>query len=82
MRAFFRAADSDHNNVLSEQEFVKVLKDNFRADLTPQEFHTLMSEIDLNEDGNIDIDEFISFMEVGLEFPLSEKSKNALLFIR
>ena len=35
MRAFFAAADSDHNNLLTEQEFVKVLKDQFKIDLTP-----------------------------------------------
>ena len=48
MRAFFTAADSDHNNLLTEQEFVKVLKDQFKIDLTAAEIHELVSEIDVN----------------------------------
>ncbi len=82
MRAFFQAADTDHNNTLSEQELVKVLKENFKIDLTPAEIHELVSEIDMNEDCSIDIDEFIGFLTVGLDQQLSEKSHNAVLIIR
>eukprot|EP00003_Mantamonas_plastica_P028838 TRINITY_DN670_c0_g1_i5.p1 TRINITY_DN670_c0_g1~~TRINITY_DN670_c0_g1_i5.p1 ORF type:complete len:589 (+),score=225.67 TRINITY_DN670_c0_g1_i5:124-1890(+) len=55
--AVFAHYDVDGNNCLNSEEFNDLLSTHF--DLTPQEIVTLMRRYDLNEDGSINMAEFL-----------------------
>merc|ERR1711959_196950 len=57
LMAYFRAHDTDNSGFLSRKEFKECMK-NADLGLTRQEINALMSEIDVDGDGNISIDEF------------------------
>jgi len=55
--SYFRVHDTDKSGYLSRKEFKECMK-NADLGLTRQEINALMSEIDVDGDGNISIDEF------------------------
>ena len=81
MRRAFADADLDGNGVLSEAEFKQCLKD-AALGLTKQQINVLMSETDLNGDGNVCYEEFVPichgiFVEMFKEDILRKEVRNS-----
>jgi len=78
--AYFRAHDTDNSGFLSRKEFKECMK-NADLGLTRQEINALMSEIDVDGDGNISLEEFDNiFFEMLVEIVSAaaiEESRNA-----
>ncbi len=62
----FLDADIDHSGTLSLDEIYSVIL-KMGAEVSMEELVELMNEIDVNRDGTLDIDEFISMMNMGDE---------------
>ena len=60
--AAFHAADTENNNHLTLHEFVAALKA-LNFEYSNDEFLTIFNSVDLNENGVIDIDEFLLMFE-------------------
>merc|ERR1711988_787684 len=77
---YFRAHDTDNSGFLSRKEFKECMK-NADLGLTRQEINALMSEIDVDGDGNISLEEFDNiFFEMLVEIVSAaaiEESRNA-----
>jgi len=81
MRRAFADADADGNGVLSEGEFKQCLQD-AALGLTKQQINVLMSETDLNGDGNVCYEEFVPicygiFVEMFKEDILRKEVRNS-----
>ena len=70
LRKVFLEADVDYSGYLSVGELWSALKKK-GADITLDDVCQLMAEIDIDRDGQLDIDEFISLMSLGDQLPLS-----------
>ena len=68
-------ADTDYSGYLSINELWQALKKQ-GADVTLDEVCQLMAEIDIDRDGQLDIDEFISLMKQGDQLEFSSNSKS------
>ena len=81
-RALFREADTDHSGFLTaDQVYAVLLKQG--VDLSREELVALMEEFDMNADASLDIDEFVTMMNLGDGVQFSgEASKNSYLKIR
>jgi Ca2+-binding EF-hand superfamily protein len=64
LRALFLEADVDFSGFLSVMELYNIFK-KLGADVSENDIIELMTEIDVDRDGELDIDEFISLMTVG-----------------
>ncbi len=64
MRALFLEADVDFSGFLSVMELYNIFK-KLGADVSENDIIELMTEIDVDRNGELDIDEFISLMTVG-----------------
>jgi Ca2+-binding EF-hand superfamily protein len=64
LRALFLEADVDFSGFLSVMELYNIFK-KLGADVTENDIIELMTEIDVDRNGELDIDEFISLMTVG-----------------
>jgi len=77
---YFRAHDVDNSGFLSRKEFKECMQ-NSELGLTRREINALMAEIDVDGDGNINLDEFDSiFFEMLVEIVSSaalEESRNS-----
>lgn len=60
----FLEADTDYSGFLSVGELYNIFK-KIGADVTEDDIIELMTEIDVDRNGELDIDEFISLMTVG-----------------
>ena len=81
MRQAFADADADGNGVLSEAEFKQCLQD-AALGLTKQQINVLMSETDLDGDGNVCYEEFVPicygiFVEMFKEDILRKEVRNS-----
>ena len=81
MRRAFADADADGNGVLSEGEFKQCLQD-AALGLTKQQINVLMSETDLDGDGNVCYEEFVPicygiFVEMFKEDLLRKEVRNS-----
>jgi len=78
--SYFRAHDVDNSGFLSRKEFKECMKSS-ELGLTRQEINALMSEIDVDGDGNINLEEFDSiFFEMLVEIVSAaalEESRNS-----
>merc|ERR1712216_976025 len=78
--SYFRAHDVDNSGFLSRKEFKECMKSS-ELGLTRQEINALMSEIDVDGDGNISLEEFDNiFFEMLVEIVSAaaiEESRNA-----
>ena len=57
----FQLVDTDHGGTITKSEFTNLLH-TLRVQVTPDEIEAMMSEIDNNDDGEIDFEEFITIM--------------------
>ena len=64
LRKVFLEADVDYSGYLSVGELWAALKKK-GADISLDDVCQLMAEIDIDRDGQLDIDEFISLMSLG-----------------
>lgn len=64
LRKKFLEADTDYSGYLSVDELYIALKKG-GADISHEDIINLMSEIDIDKNGEIDIDEFITLMTMG-----------------
>lgn len=64
LRKKFLEADTDYSGYLSVDELYIALKKG-GADVTQDDIIMLMNEIDIDRNGEIDIDEFITLMTMG-----------------
>jgi Ca2+-binding EF-hand superfamily protein len=64
LRALFLEADVDFSGFLSVMELYNIFK-KLGADVSENDIIELMTEIDVDRNGELDIDEFISLMTVG-----------------
>ena len=62
LRAMFYEADIDNSGYISMDELYNFFKLKLKADITKEELKELVREIDLDFDGKLDIDEFITLM--------------------
>ena len=69
LRKVFLEADVDYSGYLSVGELWAALKEK-GADISLDDVCQLMAEIDIDRDGQLDIDEFISLMSLGDQLPL------------
>ncbi len=82
LRKMFKEADADHSNFLSMVELQKVLQQ-LGVDLNAQQMKELMSEMDLDSNANVDIDEFIAFLSVAEQLKFKNPgSKSVMINIR
>jgi calmodulin len=58
MKSIFKLADKDESGTLERHEFMNILK-SVDIDISPFEMEILLSEIDSNNNGLIDFEEFI-----------------------
>lgn len=72
MRAKFREADTDYSGFLSVDEFYACLL-SMGTDVSRQEVVNMFTEFDVNQDMQIDIDEFIKFFSVGEQIEFQEE---------
>jgi len=61
MREAFSLFDSDNSGSITVEELAKVMKNLGQAS-TPEEIKTMINEVDENNDGEIDFDEFLEMM--------------------
>ncbi|CAE8656747.1 unnamed protein product, partial [Polarella glacialis] len=61
----FRVFDRDGNGKISKEELAQVLADGAVSAMLVQDVESLMNEIDVNGDGEVDFDEFLLMMRKG-----------------
>ena len=78
----FLEADIDHSGTLSVDEIYSVIL-KIGAEVSMEELIELMNEIDVDRDGELDIDEFVALMNMGDEIQFrSAAAKNTFMHIR
>ncbi len=61
--SIFHAADINGNGRLNSREFKKLLRKEFHIDISDEDLEILISRFDADGDGDIDIEEFLVFIE-------------------
>jgi len=61
IRAAFEKLDADHNGYITRDELIQALESNSR--LTEEEIDSIVEEVDVNGDGNIDYPEFLAMIK-------------------
>ena len=71
----FKEEDSDKLNYLTPIQMKHLLKEKLQCDLTEKEMEELIDVVDVNNDGMIDIDEFIKLLSSAVK---NESMKNTI----
>jgi Ca2+-binding EF-hand superfamily protein len=77
----FYDADINKDGVLTFDELYNLFS-KINPDMTRNDLMTLMKEIDENNDGKLDIDEFIALMQMDPETMRSESSSKTMLKLK
>jgi calmodulin len=78
LRRLFKQFDSDQNNFLGKQEFKEALS-HLQINLSEVQLNDLIREIDLDNNGIIDIDEFIAFLSLAEQVKFKNPANKAIL---
>jgi hypothetical protein len=78
LRRLFKQFDSDQNNFLGKQEFREALS-HLQINLSEVQLNDLIREIDLDNNGIIDIDEFIAFLSLAEQVKFKNPANKAIL---
>ena len=67
IRKTFQKYDKDGNGVISRDEFARVVKDKYQAEMTPSQVDALMIQADKNKNGQIDYEKFLRIFHSGVK---------------
>lgn len=66
MRDAFKTFDADGSGYLEREEFKRVLTQMGKDRLTEEQFEALMQDVDTDEDGRVNVEEFIAMSTKGM----------------